>query len=312
MKRVVVFSVLAVLALMMAAAPARAAIVIEKYTDPAAFKARLAGGAFPAKTVNFDGIAATKNNAVSFPTTKYRAATGMVITGEGGQYVSRAFRWPGDFVALSKPNMYAPGPVVWNGAWDAGGNQTDVTFSAGGADMLAAGFACYFIDADYPGTGPSSFTVYDGTDTALDGTGTVVTVDRAHIFAGLVAVDDGTDQPVAAIKRVHIVNGSGWLGNSNDSAEGCALDDFMTGTATYSVAGRVVHSGKGLRGVRITLKGAYTATASTNGTGRYTIRNVLPGVYTVTPKKKGYRFTPASRPATVVNANQTLARFRAR
>jgi hypothetical protein len=311
MKRFVVFSVLAVLALMMAAAPARAAIVIEKYTDPAAFKARLAGGAFPVKTVNFDGIAATKTSAVSFPATKYRATTGTVITGESGQYVSRAFWSPGDFVSVSRYNMYAPGPIDFTGtSGAAGGNETDVTFWAGGADLLAAGFGCYFIDADYPADGPSSFTVYDAGDSYLGDSGVVVTVDKAHAFVGLVAVDDGTSQPVAVIKRAHIINGSGWP--ANDYNEGCVLDNFMTGTATYSVAGRVVHSGKGLKGVRITLTGTFTVTVRSNGTGRYTLGNVPPGTYTVTPKKKGYRFTPTSRSATVVNANQTLARFRAR
>ena len=309
MKRFVVFSVLAVLALMAASLPAQAATVIEQYSSPAAFMARLAGARFPVKTVNFDDIATTKTNTVSFSANRYRLMYGMIIKGEGGQYVSRGFRSPGEFVPVSKPNIYAPGPVLWSGPDWTGGNETDVTFYAGGGTILAAGFGCYFIDADWPGDGPASFTVYDALDSALDGTGTVVTANGKSAFRGLVAVDSGTNKPIPAISRVHVVNGSGWLGNDNN--EGVALDSFMAGTATYRVTGKVVHSsGAPFKGVRVWLKGGFTLSVTTNALGRYTISNVPPGTYTVMPKKKGFTFRPAKRTAKVVAANLTLMKFR--
>jgi len=124
----------------------------------------------------------------SFSATKYRRSAGMIITGEGGQYASHAFRLPHDFVPVSKRNVYAPGPVAWTGSAPVGGNETDVTFFAGSGSILAAGFGCYFIDADCPGDGPATFTVYNYADTALGGTPIVQTKSAGHKFVGLVAV----------------------------------------------------------------------------------------------------------------------------
>jgi hypothetical protein len=318
MKRSIQLSLLVALAVtaalvgaLAAAAPARADVVIERFDSAAAFKARLAGGAFPVKLIAFDGITATKNNAVSFSATKYRAATGMLVKGEKGQYVSRAFHSPSDFVAVSKPNMYAPGPVAWSGPDGSGGNETNVTFYAGGKGILAAGFGCYFIDADWPGDGPASFAIFDAQNAALGDTGVVVTANAGRAFVGLVAVDSITNKPIPAIKRVYIVNGSGWLGNDNN--EGVALDNFMAGTATYGVSGKVLRSsGAAFKGVRVTLKGSYTVTATTDASGRYTFRNVPSGTYSVAPKKTGYTFLPTKRTATVAAANVTVKAFRAR
>jgi hypothetical protein len=109
----------------------------------------------------------------------------------------------------------------------AGGFETDVTFVDGGAARAVAGFGCVFIDPDYPGIGPSSFTVFDVADAAFGSTGLVSGPNGSHVFRGLVAVDDATNAPVPAIFRVHVVSGNEWVGRDVD--EDVALDDFVFG-----------------------------------------------------------------------------------
>jgi len=281
---------------------------IERYSSVASFKARLAG--FPVKTVNFDTIATSGSANVAFPAGRYKTNFGMIITGEGGQYASRDFGSPGDFVPASLPNMYAPGPIDMSGtSGAAGGNETTVTFFAGAAKIRAAGFGCYFIDADWPGDGPSSMQIYNSQGTKLADSGTVVTADAKRVFVGFVAVNAATNLPVAAISRVHIVNGSGWLGN--DWNEGVALDNFMAGTATYSATGKVrERSGAAVPGVKITLTGVgFTRTATTNGLGAYSFANLPDGTYTLVPTKSGRSFTPIKRTVTVTGHNVAVLTF---
>ena len=307
MKRAMMFTALAAMVFVAVCLPASASMpVIHTYYSPAAFKAALAS--FPVKTVTFDGIKTGKKDLASFPANKYRGSAGMIIKGQNGQYVSHAFRLPSDFVPVSKRNMYAPGPVAWTGPAPVGGYTTDVTFFAGNASILAAGFACYFIDADYPLDGPANFTLYDATDTALGDTGVVTTLNAKHKFVGLVVVDSVSGLPVPVLSRVHINSGQGWLGNNNN--EGVALDNFMVGTATYSVSGKVVKpSGAPVKGATVTLSGVFKLTVKTNAKGRFTIVNVPAGTYTVQPKKSGMTFRPVSRPAVVGAKNLALAKF---
>ena len=84
----------------------------------------------------------------------------------------------------------------------------------------------------------------------------------------------------------------------------------MAGTATYSVSGKVVRaSGTPVKGAKVALTGTFTTSTKTNAKGRFTIANVPAGTYTITPKKSGMKFKPASRSAQVVAANLVLAKF---
>jgi arylsulfatase A-like enzyme len=77
---------------------------------------------------------------------------------------------------------------------------------------------------------------------------------------------------------------------------------------TYTVTGLVTRSGGGaLSGV--TISDGVGHTAITGSTGRYTLRGLPPGTYTVTPAKTGYTFTPARRTLTVP-PNATRQNFR--
>jgi len=73
---------------------------------------------------------------------------------------------------------------------------------------------------------------------------------------------------------------------------------------SYSISGFVFTStGQPAAGVAITLTGAATATATTDASGAFTFGGLANGNYTVTPSQTGRTFTPASRNATVNNAN---------
>ncbi|MGA9751599.1 MAG: carboxypeptidase regulatory-like domain-containing protein, partial [Acidobacteriota bacterium] len=75
-----------------------------------------------------------------------------------------------------------------------------------------------------------------------------------------------------------------------------------TGTATYSISGTVTLStGGGLSGVTLSTTGA---TATTDGSGNYTLGGLANGTYTVTPSLSGYTFSPASLSVTISGANQ--------
>ena len=82
-----------------------------------------------------------------------------------------------------------------------------------------------------------------------------------------------------------------------------------TGTATYSISGTVTLStGGGLSGVTLSTTGA---TATTDGSGNYTLGGLANGTYTVTPSLSGYTFSPASLSVTISGANQTGKNFTA-
>lgn len=211
---------------MSATTSAGAAIVTEVYTDRAAFEARLGGNV---AVVDFDDVDTSVADPVPFDADRYAATAGMVITGEGGQYASRDFGFPGDFPHTSLPNLYAPGPVGADGA-----NDTDVTFVSGGGPALVTGFGALVIDADFPEIGESSLAVFDAADRLL-ASEVVSGPDGSQLFRGIVTVDDQTGEPVPAIRRAHLVNGTEWP--ANDVGDDVALDDFVAGTVTAAIAG---------------------------------------------------------------------------
>lgn len=214
--RLAIIAVVAVLSLMQ---PSNAAIRIELYTNRAAFVARLDG---QTRVVDFDDLDTSQSTFVAFSSDRYRSTKEIVIKGTEGQYVSRTFSWPADYVPVSAPNTYAPGPI--NGS----GNRTDCTFCVADEQGLISGFGVYFIDADYPGMGPSSLSIYDANGTLLGSTGTVSGPNASQLFRGLIAVDVATEKPSAVISSVRIMSGSGWPASA--SKEGVVLDDFTFST----------------------------------------------------------------------------------
>lgn len=215
-----------VLAIVMGSQAVHAAIVVESYTDQSAFEARLGS----TNLVDFEAIATSVDTSAftAFASDFYKASEGIAITGEDGQYASRGFSFPTNFVPVSGVNTYAPGPPAdIDAPFGSGGNMTTATFFDGALAALTAGFGLYIIDADFPGSGASGFSIFDPDGVEIGSTGTISGADASQIFAGLITVDSVTNLPVPAIFSAVIANGSGWPGVSNN--EGVVLDDFVFG-----------------------------------------------------------------------------------
>jgi hypothetical protein len=76
---------------------------------------------------------------------------------------------------------------------------------------------------------------------------------------------------------------------------------------TFDISGRVT----GATGVTVAVSGASTASATTDGSGFFSISGLANGSYKVTPSKTGYIFAPASRDVAVSGANKTEQNFTA-
>jgi hypothetical protein len=85
----------------------------------------------------------------------------------------------------------------------------------------------------------------------------------------------------------------------------------FTGVQGFDVTGRVVSStnGVGLFDVTLTLSGAASATATTDASGNYAFRDLLPGAYTVTPSKPGFTFSPVNTVVTISTTDVSAGIF---
>ena len=204
----------------------RPAVVTELYTTRAAFEARLGGAV---RVVGFDDVDTSVVDPVGFAVDRYGASHGVLITGTGGQYASKAFGFPQDYPTSSAPNQYAPGPIEMT---LGGGNETELSFLAGAEPGAVAGVGVVFIDPDL--SQASSLTIFDQDGMALASEG-VPAGDGLLVFRGCVTVDDVTGAPVPVIARARVVNGTGWpAGSFND---GVPLDDVVFGIPATTTTG---------------------------------------------------------------------------
>lgn len=74
-----------------------------------------------------------------------------------------------------------------------------------------------------------------------------------------------------------------------------SADDNYTATINYlSINGRVSTNGLGVPGVTVALSGAANRTTTTDSSGNYRFTNLSAGVYTVTPSRTNFSFSPNS------------------
>jgi hypothetical protein len=82
----------------------------------------------------------------------------------------------------------------------------------------------------------------------------------------------------------------------------------VTSVTTFSVSGSVTAAGQPLAGVTVS---DGTRTATTSAAGAYTLSGVPNGTYTLTPRRDGFTFTPATLSVTVNGANLSGRNFTA-
>jgi hypothetical protein len=76
----------------------------------------------------------------------------------------------------------------------------------------------------------------------------------------------------------------------------------------YSISGQVKDETNGIQGVTISAGSGISTT--TDASGNYTLANLLPKTYTLTPSKSGYSFSPVSKSVTLTNANKINIDFK--
>lgn len=80
---------------------------------------------------------------------------------------------------------------------------------------------------------------------------------------------------------------------------------------TFSISGQVSSDGSGLSDVTMALTRAGSISVTTDTSGNYTFSGLTNGSYTITPRKTGFDFSPASSPQTVNDANISAVNFTA-
>lgn len=195
---------------------------LEVYTTRKDFEKRLNTRV---REVTFDDVDTSKEDVVAFSADRYAKELGIVITGQEGQFAGRTFGFPMDYIPVSAPNSYAPGPKARkDAAARAGGSKTDVTFVAGKRQAVVTAFAVTFIDADYPTIAETSLSAFDQKGVALGEPIKIEGANASQVFCGVIAVD-GSGRILPTIARLHIKNGGCWPGV--EAGEGVTLDDFL-------------------------------------------------------------------------------------
>ncbi len=120
---------------------------------------------------------------------------------------------------------------------------------------------------------------------------------------------------VSNVSWISIVSGASGSGNgtvtysvaSNNSASsrtgtltiaGQTFTVYQSGTSLYTISGRV-RDGSGNPIPGVTLSDSVGHTATTDSNGSYALSGLAAGMYTITPSKSGYTFSPPSRTVSV-------------
>lgn len=176
--------------------------------------------------------------------------------------------------------------------------------SACGSSSTSVGNGSYSVSGKVKSADNSALA---GATVTFTGTssGTATTAsDGAYSFTG---VNKGVYQVTAAKAGYVVTPAALSLTVTNANVTG---KDFSATPASYTISGTITSGGVALSGATVALSGAGTATTTTDTSGNYSF-SASNGSYTVTPTKTTYIFTPASRSATVSNADVTGKSFTA-
>lgn len=205
----------------------------EILTDRTAFSRAIGGKPV---VIGFDDVQTPESGEAAFDPGRYRDK-GVMIHGEGSQYAGRSFGYPGNFIPVSKPNTYAPGPTGGTDPAGVGGNLTEVTFvDPAGRPALVSAFGAAFVDVNYPSYGKSALVAFDAAGREVARTEGFKGRTGRPVFVGVRAIDSA-GKPAAKIATVRLITGSGWPGVSSN--EGVTLDD-LTFAAPLAAARRIV------------------------------------------------------------------------
>ena len=81
--------------------------------------------------------------------------------------------------------------------------------------------------------------------------------------------------------------------------------NFTASTITYTTSGNITLGGNPMPGVTVSVSGGATTSATTDSSGNYSFTLDAAGIYTLTPSKANYTFSPVSASTTSLSANWT-------
>ena len=183
------------------------------------------------------------------------------------------------------------------------------TVTINGANVTGVDFTATASTATYSLSGLISPTsLGTGTTLALSGgaTGTTGTTSGGtYSFTGLtngsyIVTPSRPGYTFAPTARTVTINGANVTG----------VNFTASRIIGYSISGTITPAANGA-GATVTLTGAATATTTADALGRYTFTGLANGIYTATPSRSGYTFTPKSISGTLYNANVTGVDFTA-
>jgi len=99
------------------------------------------------------------------------------------------------------------------------------------------------------------------------------------------------------------------LANANYAKLFVNAVEWVAAPHPFSISGTV--TGSVNQGVTITLSGTASKTITTDTSGNYGFAGLINGIYTVTPSKTGYTFSPLNRSVTINNADVSGQNFTA-
>lgn len=134
------------------------------------------------------------------------------------------------------------------------------------------------------------------TGTFSDGTTQNLTNSASWVSSSPAVVSVGTGAVAVA----------GGVGQSVISATQAGITGTVTISATATISGTVSPTGSG---TTVTLNGAASATTTTDVNGNYSFTVLANGIYTVTPSRSLYSFSPLNASVAVNNANISGVNF---
>ena len=160
----------------------------------------------------------------------------------------------------------------------------------------------------YSISGSVSGDVANGVTMTLSGAGTGTTTTNSsgtYSFSGLA---NGTYTVTPNLSGYTFSPASQSVTINGANKTGINFTATAIPPSTYNISGTITSGGSGLSGVTVT---AGSASATTSGSGAYTLSGLVNGTYTVTPNLSGYTFSPASQSVTINGANKTGINFTA-
>ena len=186
-----------------------------------------------------------------------------------------------------------------NGAYTVTPSKNGYSFSPASQSVTISGVSVGGVNfTAQPVVVSGTITGTTGVTVTLTG-GATTTTDASGNFA-FSAVANGTYTVTPSKSAFTFTPANQSVTISGASVGG--VNFTATPIPTFSISGTITPAASG-NGATMTLSGAASATVLADSSGNYSFSGLLNGLYTVTPSKSGFVFTPASQSVTVNGAN---------